>query len=931
MTPTSPSCTWDPWSNCSAACGPSGTTYRECNSINGVEVREDEACNRFCYNNGTLTNGYCVCTLDFAGECCDLPAEGDVDISHSADGNDILFHCDITHQTASSSVEMVFEWFVADELVFQESISGDSARSTMDQSYWEGRMGSQIRCEVEIMEDGVSVGRKRSQQFFAGVTIDAPEVLEVYENNDAVSFNLELSIPFFCDAFEDQEEPCQVEIPLSVSDRSGRYGTYVDVVVQGQCGAQLTTENSEGPVAVTVKARRDFFSDGDGEVYLEFLPIETTHSKLWDGYKIPGTVKIITYDRDRRNRQCCGSGDPHYNTFDNMYFHVYRPGEYVYYKHEVLPYEIQTRLKKCWSVACNCGISARAEDDVIIVDKCKLVQERVVTFRNGMKSSYERTSCKLTINIIQNGDMTPGFKLVKTNGGRTYQIHFPNGAYVQASFWSSTGVCGADICFSPSSDDNNWQNGGLCGSYDGDYSNDFLKGPFHSQVKEYLAPLRNRVAHDFSDTWRVPNGNNLFYGEMDEVDKMDNTKVYCSCSPTNDGVDAQCDDNKDNGRPSKAGHEMGTCNARYCDVTNEFISVSVERQKRAIYKRDIVDDDLLFEYEEDFEPTVPAWPTPSGITEQNATDHCNALVLGSASAKACEGALTKNETDDFIENCVIDIQVLDDLDLVQSAIALLKDQCEEIVSKDTDHWQVNDDGIASLPAAIIGALCPADCSGQGTCNDGVCVCDDGYGGTDCSVHLNDAPDVYRGHENGLCDTSVETCSHVSIFGDKFVESMTCHITSIKISETGFEPEEVTNKENSVFKSFEEVQCPFEQLTRRRRDVDTLNPIGALISVSNDGTNESPQVIVIIYNDNCDVCNGTDGFCWRKPDICIVDGDCYALSDPMCQSSSNTWIIVGAVCGSVFVAIVIIVVILVILKMKGKKKTTVEAGMHGAVE
>ncbi|XP_070555606.1 von Willebrand factor D and EGF domain-containing protein-like [Ptychodera flava] len=218
----------------------------------------------------------------------------------------------------------------------------------------------------------------------------------------------------------------------------------------------MTPDNPEGPYTIRVKARRDFFSDGDGEVTLQFKPIQSQETALWNNYQIPNEIIIRTHDRDRWSRRCSGTGDPHYSTIDGMYFHIYLPGEYILYRHKVFPLEVQTRLEACWSVACNCGVAARAEDDVIIVDRCRFVTEEVVEYRNGQRRSYQRTYRKLIVKIIVNGIMTPGFRLVRENSGRTYTIHFPTGAFVE---FQGTSYCG--VYFSAGSDDFGWENLGL--------------------------------------------------------------------------------------------------------------------------------------------------------------------------------------------------------------------------------------------------------------------------------------------------------------------------------------------------------------------------------------------------------------------------------------------------------------------------------------
>ncbi|XP_077990883.1 von Willebrand factor D and EGF domain-containing protein-like [Glandiceps talaboti] len=924
ITPTETSCTWQNWTDCSVTCGPNGVMTRECKLGDTVVKTTQSKCNYFCLNNGTITeNGICLCSSDFTGTCCELQSEGDVKVSHTTAGKDVVFHCDIDYETTSQTV-LQFEWFVGDEVVFNERHTGHSTRSSMQQSYWEGRMGSQIRCEVEIAENDVILGKKGSTSFFAGITVDAPDIIDVYENDDAVSFNLNPTVPFLCAG-------CQVQIPLTVTDRTGRYGKYVDVVVGGECGVTMTTDKPYGPFTVSVKARRDFFNDGDGTVYLDFLPIESSgKTKLWNGYKIPVVIPIKTYDRDRNSRKCSGTGDPHYTTFDGMYFHVYLPGEYIFYRHMFLPYEVQTRLTACGRVACNCGVAARAEDDVIIVDRCRRVTEQVVYYINGRRYSYPRSYGKLVIKVIVNGEMTPGFRIVKEDSGRAYKIYFPTGAYVEIQ-----GTYYLNVYFSSGSDDYGWENIGLCGSFDSDSSNDLLHGPVGAPSKKHSPARRSSVPHDFATTWRVELGKNLFYGQLDKFEKENTTQVYCTCSPSGESsnkADASCDYGKDNGRPTNPGKGPGNCNSHRCDITDELIlgSSGNSRRKRDIERRatTAVDDDLAFEYDEDFEPEIPSWPTESGITEQRAKNECLAKVTESGPGKACQSALNETEVEEYVEACTIDIQVLDDLSVAKSSADLLKAQCEEVVTKNTDFWEDSGtDGTFGPPTSIIGALCPSDCNDNGNCTDGMCDCFDGYGGTDCSVDLNKAPVLYRSGQSGLCDHNIDSCTYVSFFGDNFVEAddLTCHVTTIEITSSEFTMKDGVLELPGIFQTFEEVKCPIEESSRRRRDENSGSPVapkGALISISNDGEKKSDQVLVIVYDANCDVCNGTEGFCYRRTDICIVGGDCYGLNDPKCKGS-NVGLIVGVTVGSVATTAVVVTLIVVCFKKKGTKKVGVD--------
>ncbi|XP_071960920.1 spondin-1-like [Antedon mediterranea] len=67
---------WGLWSDCSHECGNSGTKFRARNvlkvcGICSEPTTEEHQCNRFCYNEGKLTNqGFCECPKSFSGQCC---------------------------------------------------------------------------------------------------------------------------------------------------------------------------------------------------------------------------------------------------------------------------------------------------------------------------------------------------------------------------------------------------------------------------------------------------------------------------------------------------------------------------------------------------------------------------------------------------------------------------------------------------------------------------------------------------------------------------------------------------------------------------------------------------------------------------------------------------------------------------------------------
>ena len=65
---------------------------------------------------------------------------------------------------------------------------------------------------------------------------------------------------------------------------------------------------------------------------------------------------------------------------------------------------------------------------------------------------------------------------------------------------------------------------------------------------------------------------------------------------------------------------------------------------------------------------------------------------------------------------------------------------------------------------------------------GSCVCDQGFGGYDCSIDLTLPPIVFFAGEDGLCNTLTTNCKSIRIRGDKFIESteLICYLQQLQV-------------------------------------------------------------------------------------------------------------------------------------------------------
>ncbi|CAJ0950249.1 unnamed protein product [Ranitomeya imitator] len=94
-------------------------------------------------------------------------------------------------------------------------------------------------------------------------------------------------------------------------------------------------------------------------------------------------------------------------------------------------------------------------------------------------------------------------------------------------------------------------------------------------------------------------------------------------------------------------------------------------------------------------------------------------------------------------------------DVMMESVSVTRDMLERTVSQDRVPMTAAIGDIVMMGYANCGLkTCPNECSNQGRCDDGVCVCDSGYAGPDCSSRT--CPE--NCHNQGRCDDGKCVCN-----------------------------------------------------------------------------------------------------------------------------------------------------------------------------
>lgn len=122
----------------------------------------------------------------------------------------------------------------------------------------------------------------------------------------------------------------------------------------------------------------------------------------------------------------------------------------------------------------------------------------------------------------------------------------------------------------------------------------------------------------------------------------------------------------------------------------------------------------------------PTWPTPSGMSEQQARALCQQAVVNSSLASGCRPLLAESVLAQAVSMCVSDLRLKDEPLWLNATLPLLENECERRLVEKGRSQQEHQEAAALL-------RCPNMCSWNGQCSEWGCLCFPGFGSYDCSA------------------------------------------------------------------------------------------------------------------------------------------------------------------------------------------------------
>ncbi|RUS80662.1 hypothetical protein EGW08_011566, partial [Elysia chlorotica] len=624
----------------------------------------------------------------------------------------------------------------------------------------------------------------------------------------------------------------QLIFPRYMMDDNQTYG--------GDCGVPFRTWPE--PVYVPILAAIDSLVDGDVTRTVE-VSASIEYNKTVEMVQVVGQQQVEVIDRDTPSL-CKSVNDPHITAFDGKKYDVFLEGEFVLWKHTSMKYEVRSFYRKCGNggASCNCAVTVRALDDVVLLDACGPMRDE--------------PSPAFAVTLYRNGPLTKNLRIKQLLEGRKYEVILPTGTEVKViteGYYLNVWVQASANDFNSSM--------GLCGNYNGEENDDIMTQKGEVYTGSEIQPNK------FSATWRVNTSQSHYRGvcpgEFTDFEESDD--VFCACqaerNSTMNETSPECGRDLNLYRCTDTRLESERMNSGI-DVTDKYIAESKTPLCGNI-------SEPAFDFDPDFVPQEATWKASSNWTEAKAYEFCTNYLTKSEIGLQCS-LVFETDFNQTVESCVKDIQITDDTQFAVDSLTNLLEQCLSSITRVTALW-VN----GEPDPAFTDFICLNNCNDRGNCSNGLCQCEKGFGGVDCSVDLTAVPALNLLLPALPCNVDDDDCNTITIVGGPFVESgdLACVLEQADHKNLS----SLAPRDNSIY----DVMAKFITFQR----IKCMLPFTSsfYVSVRNSISITSRAVLRQVYSPECYTCE--DDTCSLEPKYCFIENECYRVYDVNPNNSS----------------------------------------------
>ncbi|KAL5006713.1 hypothetical protein ScPMuIL_015519 [Solemya velum] len=755
-----------------------------------------------------------------------------------------------------------------------------------------------ISCGVEarITEGGMPTDIFKSEDFFIGIKVHTPVLYIDRSSSEPVKAIMQATVPIQCIVLPKTCLPIP-DVPCIMTVRQLEYDTDAcpnwDVTFNHVCRTSAMGDNWNANFSLDVQVSAPAVANAEETsrvLQLEVAP-DFTVNTLWHKYQLPGirandyivTESIALNPRGGVSPRGTSASitslltcqlipqNDGVNLYENQLL-----GYFVMYRHTVLLQEVQILTHACMkndrSPYCVCGVAVRAGKDVFVYSVC------------AARPHVSLHSCDNGIIDIRQD----------TRDG-SYKIFLPTGTMVgiQTIYWITRQL---NVVINPSPKDVD-KSVGLCGVLSSSAKSDFC---FRDTTKPCLThPGDSGWQPDaFLEDWRVLPAEDLFDPTSSAFGKLESWKeeIYLCFCPfnTKETTNPPPNDPEKYGVTDCSSRMYNKCQLEMLHATNSRkfqcpIKSYSSRRRREAYQKE-----LHRRYRRSLgtlsqlNNEVPNEATSGNWTEATSEEYCRNYLDANIAYSMCKENVDI-DIDGAIVNCGQDIMLTGTTGWSLAALEAAVGSCRNAVEMNNTITNSSDSTNASTVGEVIFpdenpildtilSYCPYNCSSNGACINGTCVCYDGFGAGDCSINLKQPPDVYDIYNESLCDMLEADCTDISLYGEEFIDSqnLTCHLTCQQVYPNGdVIPQTPYDVKGGYISAFE-VKCKVHS-GEGTGDVFVTE---CNISVSNTADLFSQEMAISIYDSNCtthSLDNGQNSFD-ISDQCCYIDYKFYNLGD-----------------------------------------------------